>query len=195
MAASTTSVYVGALVSPPGLRSPLALAKAAATVDQISGGRLILGLGAGWYQPEFVAASMPFLPHERRLAQIYETVAWYEEAVSDRLPSFVEGHPCVLIGADGDRSLPLGADIADFWVGQGPPARWAARNAALTELAAHSGRSGTDIVRAVDLEPAELDQLPQYRDAGLDLVIIVVPSDIPLRELDAALARAARLMV
>lgn len=60
LAASTRRVKLGPLVSSTGFRNPAVLAKMADTVDEISGGRLILGLGAGWHEPEFRAFGLPF---------------------------------------------------------------------------------------------------------------------------------------
>ena len=56
LAAVTDRVLLGPLVSPTGFRNPAVLAKMAATVDEISGGRLVLGLGSGWNEREFEAA-------------------------------------------------------------------------------------------------------------------------------------------
>jgi alkanesulfonate monooxygenase SsuD/methylene tetrahydromethanopterin reductase-like flavin-dependent oxidoreductase (luciferase family) len=60
LAASTSRVKLGPLVTSTSFRNPALLAKMADTVDEISGGRLILGLGAGWHEPEFRAFGLPF---------------------------------------------------------------------------------------------------------------------------------------
>ena len=60
LAASTRRVEVGTLVAGAGFRNPALLAKMADTVDEVSGGRLVLGLGAGWHEPEFDAFGLPF---------------------------------------------------------------------------------------------------------------------------------------
>jgi alkanesulfonate monooxygenase SsuD/methylene tetrahydromethanopterin reductase-like flavin-dependent oxidoreductase (luciferase family) len=195
MAVTTSVVRVASLVTAPGLRSPLAVAKAAATVQEISEGRLVLGLGAGWYRPEFTAADRPFLPYGQRLGQVRETVALCRGEPSASLkPGFEEGAPCVLIGTAAERGLSLVAEAADIWVGQGSPRSWATLSATLSELMDRNGRSTADIIRSTDLEPAEIEQLPGFREEGLDLVVLVVPASIPLPDLDAILARASRLM-
>src|SRR5881628_807885 len=60
VAAITTRVELGTLVTPPFFRNPAVLAKQVATVDQIAGGRTIVGLGAGWFATEFEAYGCPF---------------------------------------------------------------------------------------------------------------------------------------
>src|SRR5438105_7361442 len=60
LAADTSRVEIGTIVLAIPFRNPAILAKMAATVDEISGGRLTLGLGAGWHQPEFDAFGIPF---------------------------------------------------------------------------------------------------------------------------------------
>ncbi|HEV2006435.1 MAG TPA: LLM class flavin-dependent oxidoreductase, partial [Candidatus Limnocylindrales bacterium] len=60
LAASTSRIRLGSLVASTAFHAPAMLAKLAATVDEISGGRLILGLGAGWNEPEFRAFGFPF---------------------------------------------------------------------------------------------------------------------------------------
>ncbi|MFN5605381.1 MAG: LLM class flavin-dependent oxidoreductase, partial [Actinomycetes bacterium] len=66
LAAETERVEFGPLVACAGFHPPAVLAKMAATIDEISGGRFILGLGAGWNQPEFDAFGIPF---DRRAAR------------------------------------------------------------------------------------------------------------------------------
>ena len=64
---------VGCLVFCVGYRNPGVLCKAAVTIDHLSGGRVELGLGAGWNENEFRAFGMPFLPIKDRLDQLEET--------------------------------------------------------------------------------------------------------------------------
>src|SRR5574338_590889 len=72
LAAATSRVEIGPLVSCTSFRNPALLAKIAATVDEISGGRLILGLGAGWHEPEYRAFGYPF---DHRVGRFEEQVA------------------------------------------------------------------------------------------------------------------------
>jgi alkanesulfonate monooxygenase SsuD/methylene tetrahydromethanopterin reductase-like flavin-dependent oxidoreductase (luciferase family) len=72
LAAVTARVEIGPLVSCASFRNPALLAKAADTVDEISGGRLVLGLGAGWHEPEYDAFGYPF---DHRVGRFEEALA------------------------------------------------------------------------------------------------------------------------
>lgn len=74
IAVATKRIRLGTCVSPLPLRHPLLLAKMAASVDQLSGGRLIMGVGAGWHRDEFEWLGVPFYPHAERLAQTEEAL-------------------------------------------------------------------------------------------------------------------------
>jgi F420-dependent oxidoreductase-like protein len=87
IAAVTRRVHIGHQVLCAGFRSPALLAKMAATLDVVSEGRLILGLGAGWYESEYTQYGYPFPPIAVRLAQLEETLhilraLWTEERVT-----------------------------------------------------------------------------------------------------------------
>ncbi|MHB8960720.1 MAG: TIGR03560 family F420-dependent LLM class oxidoreductase [Candidatus Limnocylindrales bacterium] len=74
LARETTTIKLGALVSPVTFRTPGNLAKVAVTVDEMSGGRIELGLGAGWHEHEHVAHGFPFPPIEERAERLEETL-------------------------------------------------------------------------------------------------------------------------
>src|SRR5215813_9324193 len=74
LAAKTDRIKVGALVTGNGYRHPALLAKMAATVDQVSNGRLILGMGAGWFEAEFTAYGIPFYTASERAKRLVEAV-------------------------------------------------------------------------------------------------------------------------
>jgi alkanesulfonate monooxygenase SsuD/methylene tetrahydromethanopterin reductase-like flavin-dependent oxidoreductase (luciferase family) len=129
LAASTSRIELGPLVSCMSFRNPALLAKIAATTDEISGGRLILGIGAGWHEPEYHACGFPFDHRVSRFADGVEitagllragcvdVVGQYERALNCELrprgprPS---GIP-LMIGGKGDRMLQLTARYADLW--------------------------------------------------------------------------------
>ncbi len=74
IAVVTDHVRLGPCVSPLPIRHPYLMAKMAATVDQLSEGRLLIGAGAGWYQDEFTLAGVPFRGHTARLAETEEAL-------------------------------------------------------------------------------------------------------------------------
>ena len=129
LAAVTTRIMLGPLVACTSFRPPALLAKMADTLDEISGGRFILGLGAGWHQPEYEAFGYPFDHLASR----------FEEALQVIVPLLREGHvdfqghyyqvhncvlrprgpshagPAIMIGARRPRMLRLVAQYADAW--------------------------------------------------------------------------------
>ncbi|MEO8972473.1 MAG: LLM class flavin-dependent oxidoreductase [Ktedonobacteraceae bacterium] len=129
LAAVTERITIGPLVACTSFRNPALLAKMADTLDEISGGRFVLGLGAGWHQPEYDAFGYPF----------DHLAARFDEALQIIVPLLREGHvdfqgqyysarncvlrprgpspsgPSILIGARRPRMLRLVARYADAW--------------------------------------------------------------------------------
>ena len=128
----TTTARLGTLVLCSQLRPPGVLAKHLAGLDRVCGGRLDVGLGAGWYEPEFALAEIPFDPPGVRLEQLAETIdvvravltgepATYagrhvqvDGALSRPAPAQPGGLP-IWVGGKGDRLLRLVAERADGW--------------------------------------------------------------------------------
>jgi alkanesulfonate monooxygenase SsuD/methylene tetrahydromethanopterin reductase-like flavin-dependent oxidoreductase (luciferase family) len=85
LARETTRIRLGTLVSPVTFRHPIALAKAVAGVDEMSHGRVELGIGAGWYEPEHVRFGIPYPPMPVRFEMLEEQLQvliglWTEES-------------------------------------------------------------------------------------------------------------------
>jgi F420-dependent oxidoreductase-like protein len=120
LAARTTKLRLGTLVSPATFRLPGLLANAAATVDHISGGRIELGLGAGWMEREHRAYGFPFAETSERLARFAEQLEivhrlWTDERVDFRGAYYTledapaqpkpvqQPHPPILVGGSGTK--------------------------------------------------------------------------------------------
>jgi probable F420-dependent oxidoreductase len=129
LAASTSVIKIGPFVTCMAWRNPALLAKMAATVDEISGGRLILGLGAGWHEPEFRAFGFPFDHRVDRFSEAIRILSgllrdgWvdfegtYFSARNCELRPRGSRHqgPPIMIGSVGERMLNLVASYADSW--------------------------------------------------------------------------------
>jgi alkanesulfonate monooxygenase SsuD/methylene tetrahydromethanopterin reductase-like flavin-dependent oxidoreductase (luciferase family) len=131
LAALTTTLRLGTLVSPTSFRHPSVLAKLIVTADHVSGGRIDLGIGAGWHQGEHDAYGFPFEPTRVRMDVLEEQLEvlmghWGSDPFSfrgehyvlsdlDAQPKPVQSpHPHVLIGGSGGaRSVALAARFAD----------------------------------------------------------------------------------
>lgn len=129
--AITTQAELGLLVSPPGFRNPALQAKMAATLDHITGGRVIVGLGAGWFVQEFEGYGYAFPPTRARLEQLAEAATIMKRMWTEEAPSFQGKHfridsalclpkptrrPPILIGGGGEKVLlRIVAEHADLW--------------------------------------------------------------------------------
>jgi probable F420-dependent oxidoreductase len=131
VAAITERVELGTLVTPPFFRNPAVLAKQVATIDHVSGGRTVVGLGSGWFATEFESYGLPFPSVGERLRALDETATalkrlWTEPSVTlegryvtlrDALcePKPVR-RPPILIGGGGEKVLMgIVARHADIW--------------------------------------------------------------------------------
>lgn len=118
IAAATERVRVGTYVLNVGFHNAVLLAREAATVDRLSGGRLVLGIGAGHMKSEFDMAGLPFEPFERRLAKLVDVVDDLDELLSspDHAPQAVQRpRPPLLIGGVGDGVVTIAAQRADIY--------------------------------------------------------------------------------
>lgn len=131
VAAITSKVEIGTLVTPAGMRNPAQLGKTIATIDNIAGGRIVAGLGAGWMPREFTDFGVPFLDTRERLGQLRETVSLFKRMWSEPEVTFegkyiqtnrlvCEPKPPrqipILIGGAGEKvTMKLAAREAHIW--------------------------------------------------------------------------------
>ena len=129
IAAATTKIRLGPLVASTAFHSPAMLAKLAATVDEISGGRLILGLGAGWNDVEFEAFGFPFDHRIDRFEEAFTVIRgllrdgsidfegrYVQARHAELLPRPARpGGPPLLIGSSGPRMLRITMPHVDAW--------------------------------------------------------------------------------
>jgi F420-dependent oxidoreductase-like protein len=179
LAAQTKRVRVGVLVTSNTFRNPAVLAKMAATVDHVSQGRLILGLGAGWFELEHTAYGIPFSTVGGRARQLGEalevikllftqekgTYAGKYYQLKDALfaPKAVQKpHPPILIGGQGPKLiLPLIARHANIWhlrVREVEPEGVKQLCATFDAICRQVGRDPAEVERAVSLRPAQLTE-------------------------------------
>jgi probable F420-dependent oxidoreductase len=128
LAAATSRVSIGPLVACTAFHNPALLAKQAATIDEISGGRFVLGLGAGWNETEFRAFGFPFDHRIDRFAEAFTIIrtllregridfagTYYQARDCELLPRPRPGGPPLLIGSNGPRMLRIAAPYVDAW--------------------------------------------------------------------------------
>jgi alkanesulfonate monooxygenase SsuD/methylene tetrahydromethanopterin reductase-like flavin-dependent oxidoreductase (luciferase family) len=118
----TERITFGPNVSPMTFRPPAVLARMATSVDILSGGRLVLGVGAGWYEAEHEAFHIPFPSLKERMDGFEAGIAIIRETWEKSNPKPVRGSVPLLIGGGGEkRTLPLAAREAAEWGMGGKP--------------------------------------------------------------------------
>jgi len=165
LAALVPRIRIGPLVSGNTYRNPCVLAKMAATVDHISGGRAVLGLGAGWQENEHVAYGIDFPPLGERMDRLEEAAAiikglfanertsfagrHYEVTAAPLAPKPVQSPLPLLIGGGGEkRTLRIVAKYADEWNVWGTPEILRRKMDILDRHCAEVGRDPAEIQRS-----------------------------------------------
>lgn len=185
-AEQTERMEIGVLVTGTGYRNPDLLADMARTVDHISGGRLILGLGAGWYEKDYVTYGYEFGTVASRLKLFGENLERIRHRLSVLKPAPVRNIP-ILIGGGGEKkTLPLVARYADIWHFFDNLDTFARKNRILEENAAAIGRDHTEIERSQEWVSVELADA--FADAGATFFTLVLCHPHDLSELRKAIA-------
>ena len=190
MAVETARARVGILVTANGLRNPDLLADMARTIDHLSGGRLILGVGAGWAERDYREYGYAFDPPAARLQALGESLVRIKARLGTLQPGPIGPLP-ILVGGGGERvTLKLVAQHANMWNAFSPIDTWARKNRILDEWCAAVGRDPKEIERTIGIAPAEVDDWQACLAAGAEHVIVMVPPPFDLGPTKALLAAA-----
>ncbi len=172
-AAATERIPLGCLVSGAGYRNPGLLVKMATTLDHVSGGRAILGLGAGWHEREHRAFGFRLPSVGQRLVRLDEAAAivrglldgetltfagsWYHTDAARNDPAPLQARLPLLIGGSGERkTLRTVARFADAWNGEGDADTIRHKSSVLDEHCRAAGRDPSRIRRTVGLPPPSI---------------------------------------
>ena len=166
LARATTRVKLGTLVLCAQLRPPKVAAKQLAGLDKLARGRLIIGVGAGWYEPEFVAAGVAFERPGVRVGQLADAVQVFKGT----------GAP-VWVGGRGDKVMEVAARHADgFNHGGWNPKAGVRRLAEFWATCERVGRDPATVTLSVNHtvdDPERLpDQLAEFAEQGVATVIV-----------------------
>jgi len=200
LAAITSRIRLGVLVTGITYRHPSVLATEAITVDHLSNGRLELGMGAAWHQPEHQALGIPFPPITERAERLEEGVQVIRLLMTKDRASFSgrhyqlrnasyhprpvqQPHPPIWIGASGEQlMLPIVARQADAWHAFGSDDSMVRKSRLLDQLAEKAGRDPKAILRSASLSLSRpWDQVrrraAQLRAGGFGYLIAEWPSE------------------
>jgi probable F420-dependent oxidoreductase len=192
MAEATERIHFGALVSCNSYRNPNLLADMARTVDQISGGRLILGLGSGWFERDYAEYGYEFGTAITRLQAFRHALPVIHERLGRLNPPPVRGHIPVLIGGGGEKvMLRLVAQWATTWHAFGAPEVIAHKSRVLDEHCAAIGRDPAEVERSVMVTGEDIARgfLDRYHEIGArHIVAIAKEPEFDLADLRRLLA-------
>jgi len=188
-AACTSKIKIATGICLVPEHNPLVLAKTVATLDRLSGGRLILGVGIGWLAEEFQALGISFDRRAQRTREYIDVMRklWTEPRSSYRgefvsfpeVQSFPKPHNRtvpVWFGGETAPALRRVGEYGDGWVGFNLSADEAApKIKRIEEILKASGRKRSDVHLAVSpyAKPVTTDDLKRYRDAGADEVVLL----------------------
>ncbi len=204
LATQTKRIKVGVLVTGNTYRNPAILAKMAATVDHVSNGRLILGIGAGWFELEHTAYGIPFSTAGGRAQQLDEAVQVIKLLFTQQKSNFTGKHyqlkdalfepksvqkpyPPILIGGVGPKKIqPLVARHADVWnffVRDGDPQEAKKLCTQFDEICRKVGRNPAQVEKSVSLRPPQITgtkeevcgRIQALVDVGVQHFIISLP--------------------
>ncbi len=200
LAANTSRIRLGTLVTGITYRHPSILATEAVTVDHISNGRLELGLGAAWNEPEHREFGIPFPAIKERAERLEEGIEVMRTLMTRDGASFKgrhyqldnatyrprpiqQPHPPIWVGASGEQlMLPIVARQADAWHAFGSADSMARKSQLLDRLAEQAGRDPKRILRSSSLSISEpLDQArrkaERLREAGFGYLVVSWPAE------------------
>jgi probable F420-dependent oxidoreductase len=183
MAADTSNAMLGTLVTGNSYRNPELLVDMARTLDHVSGGRMYLGIGSGWFQRDYDEYGYEFGTAIGRLRQLEADLPRIEARRAALRPGPVGDLP-VLIGGSGEKvTLRLVAEHAQAWNTFGPPDNFARLNGILDDWCAEVGRDPAEIERTVAVGADDVDDIGRYVDAGAQHVIVMVGAPFDLSPL------------
>jgi probable F420-dependent oxidoreductase len=190
MAMTTTRAEVGLMVTCNSYRNPDLLADMYRTIDHLSGGRVILGIGSGWFERDYDEYGYEFGTAIGRLGDLRAGLTRITERLDRLDPPPTRDIP-ILVGGSGEKvTLKIVAELATAWNTFGPPDSWAAKNKILDQHCEASGRDPAEIERTVCINDKDLDQIDAFVEAGAQHLILMNGSPFDLSGVERLLEAA-----
>ncbi|MGH7760972.1 MAG: LLM class F420-dependent oxidoreductase [Candidatus Dormibacteraceae bacterium] len=171
-AVDTRAPQIGPMVSCIGYRNPDLLAYIAGTVDQLSGGRLVLGLGAGWFERDYAEFGYRFGEARDRVRDLKDALPRIKSRLAKLKPGPAGALP-ILIGGGGEKvTLRLVAEHAQMWNGGGRPDEFAHKSAVLDEWCRRVGRDPKEVARTANVGATTPRLVEEWLSAGLQHFVV-----------------------
>jgi probable F420-dependent oxidoreductase len=174
-AVTTAQARFGMLVTGNPYRNPELLADMARTVDHISGGRVILGVGAGWYEKDYTTYGYEYGTWKSRFDLFDEGLLRVERRLEQLNPAPVRDIPILIGGSGTKRTIPAVAKHADIWHTFLPIDKFKEASKLVAELAEANGRKDSDVERSSVWENA--GDADAYRESGVTLFTTEIHPD------------------
>jgi len=189
MAADTKHARIGALVTCYSYRNANLLADMSRTIDHISDGRFILGIGSGWFERDYNEYGYEFGTAPGRLRLLADGLPVIKDRLAKLNPGPVNGSIPLMIGGSGEKvTLKLTAQHADMHNAFGPVDNFRHKMGVLDNWCAEVGRNPREIERTVAIRPEELVDVNAYEDAGADHVIVMLGDPYDMSAVEKVLA-------
>ncbi len=171
-AIDTRAPQIGPMVTAIGYRNPDLIAFLASTVDQLSGGRLVLGLGAGWFERDYDEFGYGFGEARDRVRTLKDALPRIKERIQKLKPGPVGPMPLLIAGGGEKVMLRLVAEHAQMWNALGSPDEFARKSKILDEWCRKVGRDPSEIERTANVSVGSSRDIKEYLDAGLQHFVL-----------------------
>ncbi|WP_250442549.1 LLM class F420-dependent oxidoreductase [Actinotalea sp. C106] len=171
-AEQTSRIEIGALVTCNSYRNPDLLADMARTVDHMSGGRLILGIGAGWFEKDYDQFGYEFGTAGKRIADLAEAMPRIRHRLAAGNPAPTREIPIMIGGGGEKKTLRIVAEHANIWHGFGDAETITRKSGILDEHGTAVGRDATQIERSAGVTEAPEEVADAMVAAGVTLFTV-----------------------
>ena len=172
VAIDTKAPQIGPMVACVGYRNPDVLASMAATVDQLSGGRLVLGLGAGWFERDFDEYGYEFGEARDRVRRLREALPRIKERIKKLHPGPAGPMPILIAGGGEQVMLRLVAEHAHMWNSIADVDDYRRKSALIDEYCGRIGRDPAEIERTANVTIRRESDVQEWLDAGLQHFVL-----------------------
>jgi probable F420-dependent oxidoreductase len=192
MAVDTSHAQFGAMVTGGGYRNPDLLADMARTIDHLSGGRFILGIGSGWFERDYREYGYEFGTRGSRLKLLEQNLERIKRRLSKLNPP-PAGRLPILIGGGGEKvTLRLTAQHADMWNTFPPPSTYARKVRVLRDWCAKVGRDPDEIELTIEIREDQFREVDGCLEAGAQHLILEIGPPFDLKPLEWLLNKARK---